>query len=251
VTAIDTAYNYDHFASHRTLRQIADDILDQFEISTKVGFFPDRHDLSPGRLRAAVEHSTNELGRTPDTVLLHNPEQSPGQFTEACRLLACLRDEGLLGGWGISTWDARVLTAIPYGGPVPDVLMSRAGLMVPAVVLDAADRLAKRLAPAWRWGMAPFGQDTTAPVWQAVDTTVFLAPGQEASRIEAAFVAAFELPLVSRIAVGTRCADHLTQLSHARLLETAPGPIATYRHLLRTRVTASQQELSQPAREHR
>ena len=129
--------------------------------------------------------------------------------------------------------------------------MSRAGLMVPAVVLNAADRLAKCLAPARRWGMAPFGQDTTAPVWQAVDTTVFLTPGQEASRIEAAFVAAFELPAVSRIAVGTRRADHLTQLSHARLLETAPGTITTYRHLLRSRVTVSQPESGQSAREHR
>jgi aryl-alcohol dehydrogenase-like predicted oxidoreductase len=250
VTALDTAYNYARFTSHRMLSEVAADLLPRFDISTKVGFFPGGHDLSPARLRAAIEQSARDLGRAPDTVLLHNPEQSPAQFAAACRLLAALRDEGWFGRWGISAWEPQPLTVLPYDGPAPDVLMTRAGLMVPAAVLDAADMLSGLLAPAERWGMAPFGHDTRVPVWAAVDTTVFLAPGQDATRIEAAFAAAFEIPPASRIAVGTRDPGHLAQLARARFLEPSPGAIARYRRLLRDRATVGVPPTGPPAREH-
>jgi aryl-alcohol dehydrogenase-like predicted oxidoreductase len=249
VTALDTAYNYGHFTSHRLLGEVAGDLLSRFDISTKVGFFPDAHDLSPDRLRAAIEQSARDLGRAPDTVMLHNPEQSPGQLTAACSLLAGLRDQGWFSRWGISVWEPQLLTVLPHEGPAPDVLMTRAGLMVPATVLDAADTLSGLLVPAERWGMAPFGHDTRAPVWAAVDTTLFLAPGTDATRIEAAFAAAFEIPPVSRIAVGTRNPSHLAQLARARFLEASPGAIASYRRLLRDRTTVGVPPSETPARE--
>ncbi|MEU1784280.1 hypothetical protein ABZ545_33150 [Streptomyces abikoensis] len=76
MTALDTAYNYDHFASHRTLRGVVGDLLPQFSISTKIGYFPDGHDLDPVRLRRAAERAAEDLGRVPNTLLLHNPEAS-------------------------------------------------------------------------------------------------------------------------------------------------------------------------------
>jgi aryl-alcohol dehydrogenase-like predicted oxidoreductase len=91
VTALDTAYNYHRFASHRTLARIAGDLLGRFEISTKVGYFPDGHDLDPARLRQAVEQAAADLGRIPDTVLLHNPEHSPEQVPRAAEILAAAR----------------------------------------------------------------------------------------------------------------------------------------------------------------
>lgn len=63
VTALDTAYNYAHFGSHRILREVGEDLLERFEVSTKVGFFPDRHDLAPARLRVAVEQSVKSFCR--------------------------------------------------------------------------------------------------------------------------------------------------------------------------------------------
>ena len=135
MTALDTAYNYSGFASHRTLRTAAGDLLDEFDLSTKVGFFRDGHNLEPTRLRIAVEESAEHLGRRPNTVLLHNPETSPAGFTAACEALAAMREAGLFERWGISSWDPRLLLYRPYRGPRPDVLMVRAGLMVPTAVL--------------------------------------------------------------------------------------------------------------------
>jgi len=237
VTAVDTACNYSSFASHRELRRVAGDLLHQFDISTKAGYFPGRHDLSPPRLREAAERTAGDLGRVPDVLLLHNPEQSPGQFPAACQVMAGLRDEGWCGAWGISAWDPRPLAALAYDGPAPDVVMTRAGLMVPAGVLDAADALAGLAGAARRWGMAPFGHDASAPVWQSFNPAVFLAGGQEAGPAEAALAAAFALPAVERVAVGTTSAAHLAQLHRARLLEPDPGVIARYRQLLRDRAS--------------
>lgn len=235
MTAIDTACCYSGFAAHRMLAQAAGSLLGCFEITTKIGFFPDGHDLSQARLAEAAERCADDLRRPPNVLLLHNPEESPGQFAAACCLLDRLCDQGWCGSWGISTWDPRPLTGLPYEGPAPGVLMSRAGLMVPADILDAADRLAELLAPARRWGMAPFGHDAAADVWSAFDPCSFLAPGQEAAPLEAAFAAAFALPAVERIAVGTANAGHLAQLHRARLLDADPGACAAYRELLRSR----------------
>lgn len=184
-------------------------------------------------------------------MLLHNPEESPGQAADACRLMDSLRAEGWCGSWGISTWDPEPLTSLPYDGPAPGILMSRAGLMAPAAALDAADRLSALLTPARRWGMAPFGHNTHAPVWSDFDPAVFLAPGQAAAPLEAAFAAAFALPPVERVAVGTRRAGHLAQLQQARLLEPAPDVIASYRHMLRARASVSAPAAASTARENR
>jgi aryl-alcohol dehydrogenase-like predicted oxidoreductase len=237
VTAIDTACNYSSFASHRELRRAAGDLLHQFDVTTKAGYFPGRHDLSPSLLTEAAERAADELGRIPDMMLVHNPEESPSQFSQACRVMAGLHDQGWCGGWGISTWDPRPLSALPYDGPAPDTLMTRAGLMVPAEVLDAGDALAGLTHAAHRWGMAPFGHDARARVWQSFDPAVFLTDDQAAEPVEAALAAAFALPAVERIAVGTTSAAHLAQLHHARLLEPDPGVIARYRRLLRERAS--------------
>lgn len=237
MTALDTAYNYTQFASHRILRDIGEDLLQQFEVSTKVGFFPDGHDLDPARLRAAVEQSIEHLGRRPDTVLLHNPESSPPGFLVGCEALAALQESGLCAKWGISTWDPRALARLPYAGPRPDVLMVRAGLMVPWEVLDAAEAVTMAVRPRERWGMAPFGHDTGDSVWGAVDASIFLAPGQNATTIEAALAVAYSLPTVSRMAVGTTNSDHLRQLQHTRLLDADLAMVVKYRTMLRRRAT--------------
>lgn len=237
MNALDTAYNYDGFASHCTLRSIAADLLDDFEISTKVGFFPDGHDLDPERLRAAVKETAEDLGRAPDTVLIHNPEQSPAGFGRACRALAWMQAEGLFRAWGVSSWDPRLLLYRNYQGPTPDVLMLRAGLTVPSVVLEAGDRLVAAMGPTEVWGMAPFGHRTIDPVWTALDVGPFLARGQEPTTIEGAFAVAYHAPDVVRMAVGTTRIDHLAQLNAARLLHVDTAAVARYRSLIHRKAT--------------
>ena len=237
VTALDTAYNYAHFASHSTLGRITGDLLAHFEISTKVGFFPEGHDTAPARLREAVERSAHELGRTPDTVLLHNPENSPDTMTDACQTLAGMRDGGLCKAWGISSWDPRPLVPISYQGPRPDVLMVRAGLTVSAAVLQATEHLTERLGPTERWGMAPFNHSTSDRIWSTVDTRMFLVPGQQATALGAGFAAAFCLPYVVRIAVGASRVGHLAELNAARLLEPNYVALGRYRDLLNQRAS--------------
>lgn len=237
MTALDTAYNYSGFASHRTLRTAAGDLLDKFDLSTKVGFFRDGHDLEPTRLRVAVEESAEHLGRRPNTVLLHNPETSPAGFTAACEALAAMREAGLFERWGISSWDPRLLLYRPYRGPRPDVLMVRAGLMVPTAVLEAADALTFAVRSRERWGMAPFGHNANDPVWNGVNASVFLAPEQTAPMIHAAFAVAFSLPAVSRVAVGTTKPDHLRELKAACSLTLNEQAIGRYRTLLHQKAT--------------
>lgn len=232
MTAIDTAYNYQRFQAHRVLADAAGDLVRRFEISTKVGFFPDGHSLEPARLRAAVEQATCELGRRPDTVLLHNPECSPHGFQRACGTLCALRDAGLFRAWGLSTWDPRPLLGVA-DDTEPDVLMVRAGLTVPAAVLDAADQLATILQPVQVWGMAPFGGNTADPIWTTVDTSLFLEQGERARGLVAAFAAAFAVPGVERIAAGTARPEHLADLVGACALTTDPETVAHYRQLLR------------------
>ena len=238
MTALDTAYNYQRFSGHRALATVGGDLLDRFEISTKVGFFTDGHSLDPARLHAAVEQAASDLGRIPDAVLLHNPECSPNGFKRACDTIMTLRDSGLCRAWGLSTWDPRRLLAVADEAR-PDVLMVRAGLTVPATVLDAAEDLAAVLRPESVWGMAPFGGDSADPIWSSVDTGLFLAPGQQASRLQAALAAAFAVPSVQRLAVGTSRPEHLAELVAARELTTSPRQIASYRELLRRRASVS------------
>ncbi len=239
MTDLDTAANYRHFTSHSTLASIAADLLPRFTISTKVGFFPEGHDLSPQRLRSAVERTVADLGRVPDAVLLHNPECSPDAFAPACATLRVLRDEGLCDAWGVSTWDPRPLLGIPWEIPAADVVMVRAGLSVPGEVLDASEAFALRSSARQLWGMAPFGGDPADPVWTTVDTSLFLESGQMAGPLTAALAASFAIPAVSRIAVGTSRPDHLAELVHARTLNVTADVVREYRSLLRSKATVS------------
>lgn len=238
MTALDTAYNYQRFGGHRALADAVGDLLDRFEISTKVGFFTDGHSLDPARLHAAVEQAASDLGRIPDTVLLHNPECSPNAFQRACDTIRILRDSGLCRAWGLSTWDPRRLLVVADEAR-PDVLMVRAGLTVPTAVLDAAEDLVAVLRPERVWGMAPFGGDSADPIWSSIDTRLFLAPSQQASRLQAALAAAFAIPSVQRLAVGTARPEHLAESVAACELATNPRQIASYRELLRRRASVS------------
>ncbi|WP_262391194.1 aldo/keto reductase [Nocardiopsis sp. CNR-923] len=235
MTGLDTAYNYQHFSSHQALAAAAGEALDEFEITTKVGFFPQGHDLSPERLRQAVRQTVDDLGRVPDTVLLHNPECSVDGFEAACEALVRIRDDGLCREWGISTWSPQELVGRSWALPPPDVIMVRAGLSVPAPVLDATERLTIGLGAKKVYGMAPFGGNANDPIWSKVDTHLFLTPGQQAHTLQAALAAAFAIPEVERIAVGTSSPTHLAHIVQARSLTISPAVIERYRALLRAR----------------
>ena len=244
MTALDTATNYQHFTAHQQLADAAGDLLRHFDITTKIGFFPDGHDLSAARLRTAAESICSELGRAPDTLLLHNLERSPTWFTNACNTMIRLRDEGLCRAWGLSTWDPTPLLGRIVPTP-PDVLMVRAGLMVPAGVLDAAEQLAEEIKPVELRGMAPLGGHGDDPAWTDINTGLFLDPGQSANRVQAAIAAAFHLPAVQSLAVGTGNPAHLTELAHAARLDVNLPTIKQYRTLIRARAnvaTASEGE---------
>jgi pyridoxine 4-dehydrogenase len=115
VTDLDTAYNYRGFTSHRRLAVTAGDLLSEFTISTKVGFFPSsrrpEHYLDPARLRQAVHQAVQDLGAQPDVVLLHNPEQTlaglePEQgrdrWAAACTALNDMTAAGWCRSWGVA-----------------------------------------------------------------------------------------------------------------------------------------------------
>jgi pyridoxine 4-dehydrogenase len=249
VTDLDTAFNYHQFASHRTLAAIAGDLLPAFTISTKVGYFPDGHDLDPARLRAAVEQSAKELGRSPDTVLLHNPESSVEGFADACVVLRKMRDAGLCKNWGFSTWDPRRLLEADWAIPRPDVVMVRAGLTVSAAILNAVDELVDRAEIAELWGMAPFAGNAHDSIWQTVDTSTFLLPGQQGgSALQAGIATAFAIPEVTRLAVGTSHVEHLAEAVGGSRLEVSTERVTEYRTLLRERATVSAGALSRKDR---
>ncbi|MGW9346221.1 aldo/keto reductase [Nocardiopsis flavescens] len=239
VTRLDTAYNYQRFTAHRALAIAAGPALARFNITTKVGFFPEGHNLDPERLRRAVRQAGDDLGRVPDTVLLHNPECSIEGFEKACETLLHMRESGLCHAWGISTWNPHQLTEHAWSLPHPDTIMVRAGLSVPAPVLDAAERLTKQLRAREVHGMAPFGGNATDPLWTHVDTSLFLAPEQQASSLQAAIAVAFTIPGVARIAVGTSSPAHLAEIVQAESLTVSPETVERYRSLLRGRTGRS------------
>ncbi|MGP3991661.1 aldo/keto reductase [Streptomyces sp. 3N207] len=248
VGALDTSSNYLGFRSHETLARVAGDLLPRFRVSTKVGYFPvpgraSEHSLDPERLRAAVERAAQDLGREPDVVLLHNPEHSLSAGPEAARrerlAAAChvLEDaalSGVCGSWGISSWDPRPLGALTGDGlPRPDVLMVRSGLLVRAGILEAAELLTARLRPSQVWGMSPFGGSTAEDVWGRFDPRVFLREAEQATATQAAFRAAYRLPAVDAVAVGTDNPAHLRELVDALALEVDEDVVGQYRRLLR------------------
>nr|WP_203673085.1 aldo/keto reductase [Streptomyces sp. SID13666] len=239
VTDLDTAFNYQHFGSHETLAAIAADLLPAFSISTKIGYFPEGHDLSTRSLRTAAEQSAIALGRTPDTILLHNPECSAANFEAACEALAKVREEGLCEAWGISTWSPSPLLESAWEVPSPDVIMVRAGLSVPSLVLDAGEQLTERLGARQIWGMSPFAGDAAGPIWTQVDTRQFLSPGQQGSALQSGIATAFAIPGVTRLAVGTSRLDHLADLAEAVSFEVNSTTVNQYRTLLRRRATVN------------
>ncbi|MEV5573929.1 aldo/keto reductase [Spirillospora sp. NPDC052269] len=244
VRRLDTAYNYLRFASHRALAEVAGDLLGEFEISTKVGFFPDGHSLDPLRLRKAIEQSATELGRPPNLVFLHNPERSlnglpkPHGRDALAAAVTTLTDTvrtGLSNAWGISSWNAEVLMPYLAEVPAPDVLMTRCGLTCAPAALDAAGHLAELLnvPAAGRWGMAPFGGTPAAVPWPAPGAFV---RGQVATTpLQAAFAVAYHLPDLAAIAVGADQRDHLAELIAATRLDIDPARVAAYRALLTQR----------------
>ncbi|MER6682738.1 aldo/keto reductase [Streptomyces olivaceoviridis] len=251
VTSLDTAFNYFGFRSHQVLAQIAGDLLPKFAVSTKVGYFPGpkgtTHSLNPVRLLGAVEQTARDLGREPELVFLHNPEQSllaagpPGRdmLTTACAAMTEAVKKGLCGAWGVATWDPRPLVdLIGTTVPRPAVLMVRAGLLVGGRALDAADAL----TATWGtddggvWGMSPFGGSARDPLWTAFDPRVFLREGSGLSRVQAAFRLAYALPSVDAVAVGTDEPAHLGELVGALAAEVDESAVDGYRCLLRERM---------------
>jgi aryl-alcohol dehydrogenase-like predicted oxidoreductase len=87
--------------------------------------------------------------------------------------------------------------------------------------------------------MSPFAGHATDPVWAVVNVGAFLDSDQQCSPLQAAFRVAYELPPVSRIAVGTNRVDHLRDLVTALRLRTDGDRIGKYRELLRAKVTTA------------
>jgi len=89
--------------------------------------------------------------------------------------------------------------------------------------------------------MSPFGGQATHPVWDEVDARQFLQKSQECPPIPAAFRIAYELPQVSRVAVGASTAEHLAELVTATALDTDDERVARYRSLLRTKALTTEE----------
>ncbi len=244
ITEVDTAYSYSDFTAHRLLAALDPHTLGKLSITTKIGFFPDGHDLAPARLAAAAHQVADELGRSPDTLLLHNPERSAQHLLSACEELVKLRESGLCAAWGISTWDPEMLLGLSL--PVrPDVVMVRCGLAAPARILAAAEQLLTELQPREVRGMSPFGGSTRDPIWSKVDPARFLESASRAAqpnRVQSALAVAFAVPRVTAVAVGTGDTDHLDQLCDAVALRADSDTVARYRVLLARRSTLSQKE---------
>jgi pyridoxine 4-dehydrogenase len=252
VTDLDTAYNYQGFTSHRRLAATAGDLLSEFRISTKVGFFPgDRgpeHSLDPVRLRSAVHETVEDLGVQPDVVMLHNPEralaalapeQGRDHWAAACTALDEIALEGWCRSWGVACWDPRpVLTVLDRLLPAPALVMVRVGLLVRAEILDDSEKLATAfgLSVHGRWGMSPYGGQAIRHIWDEVDAREFLPGNQDCSPIAAVFRLAYELPHVSRVAVSVSTVEHLAELVDATSLPVDNNRIARYRSLLRAKV---------------
>ncbi|MFJ4863013.1 MULTISPECIES: aldo/keto reductase [unclassified Streptomyces] len=248
VSSLDTAAAYLGFRSHAVLAETAADLLPKFALSTKVGFFPGaggaEHSLDPSRLRLAIEKAAQELGREPDTVLLHNPERSLTGLSpadghallgSACTALVDAAREGLCRTWGVSSWDTRPLGMVGVDGlPSPDVLMARAGFLVGIDLLDTTAVLRSVWQAGETWGMSPFG-GRNGKVWEDFDPRPFLRPPHDGlSRVQAAFRTAFHLPSVTAVAVGTDNRGHLAELVQAVGADVDTTAVSQYLRALHT-----------------
>jgi aryl-alcohol dehydrogenase-like predicted oxidoreductase len=271
INRLDTAVNYRDHTAHTHLAATGRGLLDEFRISTKVGFFPasipghpNQHSLDPRQLLHALRRGAEDLGRIPDVVFLHNPERgltNPSDpvsgeiLAAACDTLDTAAGEGLCRAWGISTWNAAAVLSVLDNTPMgmiaaPAAVMVRAGLLVGDTELSAGQALGDRFGlpiPA-RFGMSPFGGDTRDDIWRKVDPRRFLEPGQTATRFAAALRIAFDLPVCGAVTVGTSRTDHLRELAAAPDLDTAQAQIKRYRELLSSaRATTSAGSRSTPA----
>ncbi|MDT0267953.1 aldo/keto reductase [Streptomyces sp. DSM 44915] len=249
IRAIDTAFNYHGFAAHQTLGRFRD-LLPEFSVSTKVGYFPGTtravHSLAPGQLRHALEQTNRDLGRPPNLVFLHNPEHTLSRLspevarehlTSACEVLVNAVQAGLCDAWGVASWRPGPLVGLIDGDtPRPDVLMVRSGLLVAIDTLEASESLATRwrLPAAAVWGMSPFGGKATDPIWDKINPRLFLRSDSRrtCSPIQAAFRAAYYLPRVGSLAVGSDDPAHLRELLASLGAEVDGDTVTRYRTLL-------------------
>lgn len=198
------------------------------------------------QLRASVEQTVRDLAREPDLVFLHNPEHSLREagsnqrdvLADACTALDDAVAEGLCAAWGVASWNSALLpNLIDATVPTPSVLMIRAGLLVGTKALESAEALVS----AWAlerdqvWGMSPFGGTGSAAVWDRFDPRVFLRDGRRFSHAQAAFRAAYHLPRVDTVAVGTDDPTHLRELVDVLEGEVDDPKVQEYRRLLKGR----------------
>lgn len=181
-------------------------------------------------------------------MLVHNPEhivdhmppvQGRCWWTGVAEQMARLVASGVCQAWGIATWDPRPLLPILTSGksaPVPQVVMVRAGLLVPADVLTAADTLLEHLniAAAGRWGMSPFAGEPELLAHAGISQ--FLTSHTPTRATAAvALAASWQLSGVSRIAVGASSAQHLDELATAVNAPVDEERLNRYRQRLITR----------------
>ncbi|MFF3513850.1 aldo/keto reductase [Streptomyces sp. NPDC002573] len=122
---IDTAPNYHHGRAQAELQPVLAGNRD-LRVSTKVGFFtPDiaaaasdagvvtpaeaasGHCLTHRYVAWQSHHNRAELGRVPDIVFVHNPEQADrphDAITSAFTALEAEARAGRIGGYGVATW---------------------------------------------------------------------------------------------------------------------------------------------------
>lgn len=230
----------------------AGELIHEFTISTKVGYFPvgnsNYHSLRRWNLRQAIEQTAADLGVPPAVVFLHNPEQSlkalhPAQahdyFADACEEMERAVDAGLCGAWGVASWNPAPLRNVleaDFDCPKPSTLMVRAGLSLTTEQLDAGEGLGweLNLDADQLWGMSPFGGSTREPAWTTTDLSSFLLPERDHTPVQAAFRLAFELPHCTRLAVGSGNKQHLSELCAATQLELNLVAVDKYRELIAT-----------------
>lgn len=220
------AAGYHAGQAHRLLAAAAGKLVEHFRISTKLSI---RATAAP--VHAQAGRAVDELGTVPEVLLVHNPEHVLGQLPESsarqrwwaqlAATMAALTEQGVCRRWGVSSWDPRplapVLASSTGQAPPPQVLMVRAGLLVPAAVRMAGDALMRAAPASTRWGMAPFAGQ--AHLLNDIDLAALLGqPRPAASRLQIAAAAAWQLPAVSRLAVGASSREHLAELAAARHL---------------------------------
>ncbi|MEU9615169.1 hypothetical protein AB0D56_27025 [Streptomyces sp. NPDC048209] len=83
--------------------------------------------------------------------------------------------------------------------------------------------------------MNPFGGSTTETVWGKFALRIFLRSSPPATRLQAVFRFAYDLPRVDVVAVGTSNVDHLRELVGALAYEVDYQVVLENRKLLRAR----------------